>query len=43
MDSTTPVYAMIIIIGAMGIGLTPRSEKIRGKLVKMVRAGFDIP
>ena len=37
------VYAMIIIIGAMGIGLDAAFEKIRGKLVKWSEPGFDIP
>src|SRR6267378_1709317 len=37
------VYAMIIIIGAMGIGLDAAFEKVRGKLVKWSEPGFDIP
>src|SRR4249920_65118 len=37
------VFAMIIIIGAMGIGLDAAFEKIRGKLVKWSEPGFDIP
>jgi len=37
------VYAMIIIIGAMGIGLDAAFEKIRSKLVKWSEPGFDIP
>ncbi len=37
------VYAMIIIIGAMGIGLDAAFEKIRGRLVKWSEPGFDIP
>src|ERR1700720_2679820 len=37
------VYAMIIIIGAMGIGLDAAFEKVRGNLVKWSEPGFDIP
>src|ERR1700722_7361887 len=37
------VYAMIIIIGAMGIGLDAAFEKLRGKLVRWSEPGFDIP
>src|ERR1700716_1339742 len=37
------VYAMIIIIGAMGIGLDAAFEKLRGRLVKWSEPGFDIP
>jgi NitT/TauT family transport system permease protein len=37
------VYAMIIIIGAMGIGLDAAFEKMRGRLVKWSEPGFDIP
>src|SRR6202047_3245742 len=37
------VYAMIIIIGAMGIGLDAAFEKIRSRLVKWSEPGFDIP
>jgi len=37
------VYAMIIIIGAMGIGIDAAFEKIRSKLVKWSEPGFDIP
>src|SRR6201996_2681639 len=37
------VYAMIIIIGAMGIGLDAAFENIRGRLVKWSEPGFDIP
>src|SRR3982075_3514256 len=37
------VYAMIIIIGAMGIGLDAGFERMRSKLVKWSEPGFDIP
>src|ERR1700687_5053163 len=37
------VYAMIIIIGAMGIGLDAAFEKMRARLVKWSEPGFDIP
>jgi NitT/TauT family transport system permease protein len=37
------VYAMIIIIGAMGIGLDAAFERLRGRLVKWSEPGFDIP
>jgi NitT/TauT family transport system permease protein len=37
------VYAMIIIIGAMGIGLDAAFEKMRGRLVKWSEPGIDIP
>jgi NitT/TauT family transport system permease protein len=37
------VYAMIIIIGAMGIGLDAVFEKLRGRLVRWSEPGFDIP
>src|SRR5258708_6793609 len=37
------VYAMIIIIGAMGIGLDAGFERIRGRLVKWSEPSFDIP
>jgi NitT/TauT family transport system permease protein len=37
------VYAMIIIIGAMGIGLDAAFESLRGRLVKWSEPGFDIP
>jgi NitT/TauT family transport system permease protein len=37
------VYAMIIIIGAMGIGLDTAFERMRGRLVKWSEPGFDIP
>ena len=37
------VYAMIIIIGAMGIGLDAAFEKLRSRLVKWSEPGFDIP
>jgi NitT/TauT family transport system permease protein len=37
------VYAMIIIIGAMGIGLDAAFENMRARLVKWSEPGFDIP
>ena len=37
------VYAMIIVIGAMGIGLDAAFEKLRGRLVRWSEPGFDIP
>ena len=37
------VYAMIIIIGAMGIGLDAAFESVRAGLVKWSEPGFDIP
>src|SRR5229473_1876048 len=37
------VYAMIIIVGAMGIGLDALFERLRGRLVKWSEPGFDIP
>jgi NitT/TauT family transport system permease protein len=37
------VYAMIIIIGAMGIGLDAAFESLRGRLVKWSEPGFEIP
>jgi NitT/TauT family transport system permease protein len=37
------VYAMITIIGAMGIGLDAAFEKLRGRLVRWSEPGFDIP
>jgi NitT/TauT family transport system permease protein len=37
------VYAMIIIIGAMGIGLDAAFEKLRARLVKWSEPGFEIP
>ena len=37
------VYAMIIIIGAMGIGLDAAFERLRGRLVKWSEPGFDVP
>jgi NitT/TauT family transport system permease protein len=37
------VYAMIIIIGAMGIGLDAAFERLRGRLVKWSEPGFEIP
>jgi NitT/TauT family transport system permease protein len=37
------VYAMIIIIGAMGIGLDSAFERLRAKLVRWSEPGFEIP
>jgi NitT/TauT family transport system permease protein len=37
------VYAMVIIIGAMGIGLDAAFEKLRSRLVRWSEPGFDIP
>jgi NitT/TauT family transport system permease protein len=37
------VYAMIIIIGAMGIGLDAAFEKLRARLVRWSEPGFEIP
>ena len=37
------VLAMIIIIGAMGIGLDAAFEKMRGRLVKWSEPRFDLP
>src|SRR5258708_6572400 len=37
------VFAMIIIVGAMGIGLDAAFEKLRGRLVKWSEPRFDIP
>src|SRR6201999_2643233 len=37
------VYAMIIIIGAMGIGLDAAFENIRSRLVKWSEPRFDLP
>jgi NitT/TauT family transport system permease protein len=37
------VYAMIIIIGAMGIGLDAAFERLRARLVKWSEPGFEIP
>jgi len=37
------VYAMIIIIGAMGIGLDAAFEKLRSRLVRWSEPGVDIP
>src|ERR1700693_3583157 len=37
------VYAMIIIIGAMGIGLDAAFERLRGRLVRWSEPGFDVP
>src|SRR5476649_780168 len=37
------VYAMIIVIGAMGIGLDAAFEKMRAKLVKWSEPRFDLP
>jgi NitT/TauT family transport system permease protein len=37
------VYAMIIIIGAMGIGLDAAFERLRSRLVRWSEPGFDMP
>src|SRR6478736_2262750 len=37
------VFAMIIIVGAMGIGLDAAFEKLRSRLVRWSEPGFDIP
>src|SRR5712672_840972 len=37
------VYAMTIIIGAMGIGIDAAFEKLRARLVRWSEPGFDIP
>jgi NitT/TauT family transport system permease protein len=37
------VYAMIIIIGALGIGLDAAFERLRGRLVRWSEPGFEIP
>jgi NitT/TauT family transport system permease protein len=37
------VFAMIIIVGAMGIGLDALFERIRGRLVRWSEPQFDIP
>jgi NitT/TauT family transport system permease protein len=37
------VFAMIIIIGAMGIGLDAAFEKLRGRLVRWSEPQFDLP
>jgi NitT/TauT family transport system permease protein len=37
------VYAMIIIIGAMGVGLDAAFEKLRSRLVRWSEPDFDIP
>jgi NitT/TauT family transport system permease protein len=37
------VYAMIIIVGAMGIGLDVAFESLRRRLVRWSEPGFDIP
>ena len=37
------VYAMIIIIGAMGIGLDATFERLRARLVKWSEPSFEIP
>jgi NitT/TauT family transport system permease protein len=37
------VYAMIIIVGAMGIGLDAAFERMRGRLVRWSEPRFDIP
>jgi NitT/TauT family transport system permease protein len=37
------VYAMIIIIGAMGVGLDAAFERLRARLVKWSEPSFEIP
>ena len=37
------VYAMIIIVGAMGIGLDALFERMRSRLVRWSEPQFDIP
>jgi NitT/TauT family transport system permease protein len=37
------VFAMIIIVGAMGIGLDAAFENLRGRLVKWSEPRFDLP
>ena len=37
------VYAMIIIVGVMGIGLDAAFENLRARLVKWSEPVFDIP
>jgi NitT/TauT family transport system permease protein len=37
------VFAMIIIVGAMGIGLDAAFEKLRGRLVRWSEPRFDLP
>src|SRR6476646_5158202 len=37
------VFAMIIIVGAMGIGLDAAFERLRARLVKWSEPGFEIP
>jgi NitT/TauT family transport system permease protein len=37
------VYAMIIIVGAMGIGLDAAFENLRRRLVRWSEPGFDMP
>jgi NitT/TauT family transport system permease protein len=37
------VYAMIIVVGAMGIGLDAAFERMRGRLVRWSEPRFDIP
>jgi NitT/TauT family transport system permease protein len=37
------VFAMIIIVGAMGIGLDAAFEKLRGRLVRWSEPRFDMP
>jgi NitT/TauT family transport system permease protein len=37
------VYAMIIIVGAMGIGLDAAFERMRARLVRWSDPGFEIP
>jgi NitT/TauT family transport system permease protein len=37
------VYAMIIIVGGMGIGLDALFERMRARLVRWSEPQFDIP
>jgi NitT/TauT family transport system permease protein len=37
------VFAMIIIVGAMGIGLDAAFEKMRARLVRWSEPQFDLP
>src|ERR1700758_381814 len=43
MGEYTTVFAMIIIIGAMGIGLDAAFENLRGRLVRWSEPRFDMP
>ena len=37
------VFAMIIIVGAMGIGLDALFERVRARLVRWSEPQFDMP